>query len=229
MEKLNTVEYGGKQYPVDFKQTPNWSHTAMKKKGMVWHVTTSNSYEGGLSWLLNPSAQVSALFVVGREVGQITQLGYVEQKLWHAGRVANPHARFKAIAEKGDMNGAGYVNPNLYLDGVEFTGGVDADKNGKVEADEIALTEWQYHVATQIATWHANVCDYELLEKTQLIHQDIANYKPDLTYVLDEIKYRLFKKNKQEGMKCEELQKQLTEQKTIISLLLDIIKLIFKS
>jgi len=229
MSTLKQVEYAGKMYPVRFVQTPNWSFTGMSKKGLVWHATTSNSFEGALSWLTNPSSGVSALALIGREVGEIAILGLVNQKLWHAGKVFEPHARFKAIAEKGDMNGSGsYVNPNLYLDGVEFAGGVDTDKSGKVEHDEIELTEWQYHVATQVANWHAIECGYELTEETQVIHQDIASYKPDLTYVLDEIKFRLFKKSKEDVKDCKQLQEKIETQDTIISLLLKIISLIFK-
>lgn len=229
MEKLLSVEYGGKTYPVSFKQTPNWSHTGMKKKGLVWHVTTSNSYEGSLAWLTDPKSQVSILFLVGREVGKIVQFGYVNQRFWHAGNVRKPSERFLKIAVKGDMNGAqNYVNPNLYLDGVEFSGGVDANKNNKVEAEEVSLTEWQYHVATQIAQWHAKVCGYELTPDTQIMHQDVADYKEDLTYTLDEIKFRLFKKDKEEKKEQGELQKETVKTETVWSLLVKIINLIFK-
>lgn len=227
METLKSIEYAGKSYQVAFKQTPNWSHTSMSKKGLVYHATTSNNYDGSLAWLTNPQSSVSALFLVGREVGQITQLGYINQKFWHAGKIFEPHARFKKIAIKNDMNG-NLVNPNLYLDGVEFSGGVDSNKDGKVTKDEIALTEWQYTAGVQIARWHAKVCGYELTEETQIIHQDIASYKPDLAYVLDEIKYRLFKKDEDDKKKQEELQIIVTPPKrTFWSVLLEIIKIIF--
>lgn len=228
MSTLKEVTYAGKTYPVTFKQTPNWSHTAMKKKGLVWHVTTSNSFDGALSWLTSSQSNASAHVIIGRNVGEIAIIGLINQKLWHAGRVHEPHARFKAIAEMGDMNGSkNYVNPNLYLDGVEFTGGVDVDKSGKVEHDEIELTEWQYCIATQIAKWHAEVCGYDLTKETQIIHQDIASYKPDLTYVLDEIKFRLFEKDEEEKEEEEELQEEIDTKKTVWSLLLEIIRLIF--
>lgn len=223
MDILKEVEYGGKLYPVTFKQTPNWSHTAMKKRGLVWHVSTSDSFNGTLSWILNPDSNVSYLCLIGKNVGEIIIFGRIDQKLWHAGRVYEPNARFKAIAEKGDMNGKGYVNPNLYLDGVAFAGGVDADKSGKVEHREIELTEWQYHVATQVAKWHAGVCGYDLKEDTQIIHQDVASYKPDLTYVLDEIKFRLFKKDEEEKKKQQQLQES---DATILSLIIQILRLL---
>lgn len=231
MEKLESIFYAGKDYKVDFTPTPNWSNTTMDKVGIVWHVTTSKSYSGGKSWLTNPNSGVSCLFLVGQNPGEITQFGYVNQKYWHAGRVSSPNARAKKMLKK---NGSNFVNPNLYLDGVEFVGGVDVDKSGKVEKDEAQLTEWQFECAEQIARWHANQCGYELVEKTQLIHQDIASYKPDLTDVLDEITFRLFRRDIKELASCISLQQevekqreQIEEQETIIQMLLSYIRQIF--
>lgn len=219
--KLKEIEYGGKIYPVEFKQTPNWSHTTMNKEGMVWHVTTSNSFSGAKSWLTNSTSQSSALFIVGREVGSIVQLGTPDQKFWHAGRVFEPHSRFINIAKKTSTGK--YTNPNLYLDGTEFTGGEDVDKSKKVEIDEVELTEWQYHCGVIIAKWHAEVCNYNLIEKTQLIHQDIASYKPDLTGVLDEISFRLFRKDSMETSQCEDLQTKVAQQESTIAVLIRLI------
>lgn len=229
MSQLMKVVYGGKEYPVNYDQTACWSHTTMKKKGLVYHVTTSNSYEGTLSWFNNPAAGASAMFVIGQHPGQITQMHVKEQMGWHAGRVYEPNARFEKIAIKGNMNGSGYVNPNLYLDGIEFSGGVDKDKSGKVERDEVYLTEWQYTCAEQIAQWHANTCGYELTEDTQIIHQDIASYKPDLSDVLDEIKFRLFKKKGTDKLVEEKLQEEtLEELEKKISMLQQIVQLLMR-
>lgn len=223
--KLRTIKFAGKEYPVTFKQTPNVSNTDMKKRGLVWHMTTSMSYSEGLSWLTNPKSKVSALFIVGTNPGEITQMGYSTQKFWHAGRIYEPHDRFTAIAKKNTSGS--YVNPNLYLDGVEFVGGVDKDKSKKVEPNEIELTEWQYVAAEQIAQWHAKTCGYELSEETQVIHQDIASYKPDMTNVLEEIKYRLFHKkeesNPTDTSECAVLQRRISEQKSLIETLINII------
>lgn len=213
--RLDTVSFGGKEYKVDFRQTRKFSHTGMKKKGLVHHATTSNSYVGGRDWLVHgydPAKGTygnggSALFVVGRNVGEICQLGEINQKQWHAGRISQPNDRFKRIAEYKNTVGGEFVNPNLYLDGVEFVGGIDRDKSGKVEKDEINLTEWQYACGVQIAKWHAEVNGYELTEETQIIHQDVTHYKPDLTEILEELLFRLFKKKDED--KGEELEVQL--------------------
>lgn len=210
MNKLESIFYANKEYKVEFLATPNWSNTTMSKVGLVYHVTTSNSYAGGKTWLTSPKSGVSCLFLVGQNPGEITQFGFVNQKYWHAGRVSSPNARAK---KKLIKNGSGYVNPNLYLDGVEFVGGVDVDKSGKVEKDEIQLTEWQFECAEQIARWHAKECGYELKEDTQLIHQDIASYKPDLSDVLDEITFRLFHRDIKELVSCVALQQEIESQK----------------
>lgn len=216
---LEAIEYGGKSYPVLFKQTRKWSHTTMKKIGMVYHATTSGSYTGGLEWLVNGYDPAngsfgnggSALFVVGRNVGEIAMLGEVTQKLWHAGRIANPAPRFLKIAKREDTAGRAFVNPNLYLDGVEFVGGIDRDKSGKVTKDEVNLTEWQYACGVAIAKWHAEVCGYELTPETQITHQDIASDKPDLSEILDELLFRLFKKSEPEQVQCAALQAKVEQ------------------
>lgn len=220
MKRLESIYFNGKLHPVQFKQTPNYSETNMRKIGMVWHVTTSNSYLGGLSWLTSKRSNASTLFIIGREIGQITQMGYVDQKLWHAGRISKPSERFTQIAK---LNPAGdYLNPNFYLDGVEFVGGVDKNKDGKVHQNEIELTEWQYVCAEIISTWHAKVCDYELAPDNQIMHQDIAHYKPDLYQVIDELHYRLFTKSERNeyAIQCEYEKKVLEDRVTFLENLL---------
>lgn len=200
--KIPTVTFKNKKYPVKFKQTPNYSSTNMKKIGMVDHMTTSNSFSGSVSWLTNRKSGVSVLFVVGRNVGEIIQLGLPNQKLWHAGGIKKPSSRFLQIAKYAPSGG--FTNPNLYLDGIEFSGGVDVDKSGKAERDEIELTDWQYACGIQLKRWHAQVCGYELKPETQIIHQDISSHKPDMQNVWDEFQYRLFSKEERETTKESE-------------------------
>jgi len=221
--KLKEVEFNGKKYPVTFKQSPNYSQSNMDKSGMVYHVTTSHSYVGGKSWLTNKNSGVSCLFIIGSQPGEIAQLGLPNQKLWHAGRISNPSEHFKKIAKKSPSGK--YTNPNLWLDGIEFVGGVDKDRNGKVERDEVNLTEWQYYVGQQVCEWHAEVCGYNLKPENQIIHQDIASYKPDLEDVRDEMHYRLFSKENREES-CKDLEIEIARQNGIIKTLRDVIALL---
>lgn len=230
--KLNNINFGGKDYAVEFNQTPNYSHTSMKKIGMVTHATTSNNFKGSRSWLLSKQSQASALFIVGRNVGEIIQLGLPNQKLWHAGLVSGPSQNFNRFAKKTSTGK--YTNPNLYLDGIEYSCGEDVDGSGKVERDEIELTEWQYHCGEVITRWHADVCGYELDKGLYVTHQDITSYKPDMNGILDEINFRLFKKDEVEVKEQTELQKELVkcedtviEQKSIIQALIELIVRMF--
>lgn len=227
MSKLESIQFGKNIYPVEFKQTPNFSNTNMKKRYLVGHGTTSNSFRGGRSWLLNKASKSSALFIVGRNPGEITQLGFPSQKLWHAGRISNPTERFKSIASKNSKGQ--WVNPNLESDGIEFVGSVDIDGNGKVSESEVEFTEWQYHCWGVIAHWHAGICEYELEPKTQIIHQDIASYKPDLDLALEEHTYRLFEIKPEDEVKIFDTQIELCKaEKNRISLLMRLIQALIK-
>jgi hypothetical protein len=235
MSRLTKVTYAGKTYPVVFKQTRKWSHTTMTKRGLVWHVTTSNNYLGGFNWLVDgfdPAKGTfgnggSAMFIVGKEPGEIAMMGELNQMQWHAGNINKPSAKFKKIADKNPNAKSGYTNPNLYLDGVEFVGGVDNDHSGKVEAGEINLTEWQYECAVQIAAWHAEANQYPITSDSHLIHQDVDAGKPDLSNVYDELNFRLTKKSVPDHTSCVDLQKQVLTQQQALNQLFAIIKTLF--
>ena len=76
-----------KKYPkpvVAWKKSPNFSsRNGSPIRKLVYHYTTSESADGVISWLCNPSAQVSAHYVIDLE-GKITQLVQDDQKAWHA-------------------------------------------------------------------------------------------------------------------------------------------------
>lgn len=232
MKRFESIKYGAKDYPVEFKQTRKWSHTTMDKQGLVIHVTTSNSYSGGLGWLVDgydPATKTygnggSAHFIVGRNVGEIAMLGELNQMLWHAGRISRPTDVFKEIAKL--KNDDSFVNPNLYLDGIEFVGGVDEDHSGKVEHDEVNLTEWQYACGEAIARWHAETCGYPLEEKRIITHEDIYYHKPELGFVREELLFRLFRKDAHDVVVCGALQEQVGKQQTMIEQLIKMVKLL---
>lgn len=52
---------------------------------IIIHYTGSNSIEGTISWFKNPTAGVSAHYVVGRD-GRVVQMVKDEDTAWHAGR-----------------------------------------------------------------------------------------------------------------------------------------------
>lgn len=183
---MESVTFNGVNYPVKNYKSPNVSNTTHKKQGLVLHMTTSNNFGGTIEWFKNPAAKVSALFVVGREVGEIAMFNDVTKKFWHAGRISKPSQLFKNIAK---LTGSGkYLNPNDYLDGIEFSGGVDKDKSGFVEQDEISLTDWQKECARAIIRWHANECEYQPDPSKVITHHDVASYKPDMRAVAQDIR-----------------------------------------
>jgi N-acetyl-anhydromuramyl-L-alanine amidase AmpD len=74
-----------KQYPAAYTWvgSPNYSAGRTSYTYVVIH-TTQGGYSGAVSWLANPSAQVSAHYVVRSSDGQITQMVENENTAWHA-------------------------------------------------------------------------------------------------------------------------------------------------
>lgn len=130
-----------------------------------------------------------------------------DKMAWHAGKVSSPSDRFLKIAKKGGNRADGYVNPNLYLIGIEFATGYDMDYDGTVEPEERLLNDWQYEEGERIMREELG---FELEKDYLITHKDIASYKPDMESILDEFKYRLFdKKEESEEEKKVALLKQL--------------------
>jgi N-acetyl-anhydromuramyl-L-alanine amidase AmpD len=75
----------GAQYPGTFRwqQSPNYSPGRTDYRWVLIH-TTQGGYSGAVSWLSNPSANVSAHYVIRSSDGQITQLVQHEDTAWHA-------------------------------------------------------------------------------------------------------------------------------------------------
>lgn len=66
------------------KQTPNVSKNKMTPKGIILH-HTAGSYNGSVSWVLNPVSKVSYHCIVN-ENGDRTILASDDQICWHAGK-----------------------------------------------------------------------------------------------------------------------------------------------
>jgi len=75
----------GAEYPGTYRwqQSPNYSQGRTDYRWVVIH-TTQGGYSGAVSWLSNPSASVSAHYVVRSSDGQITQLVQHADTAWHA-------------------------------------------------------------------------------------------------------------------------------------------------
>lgn len=88
--------------------TPNrWPNSFIRLDAIVMH-TTQGAGLGSLSWMLNPSSRVSALYCI-MEDGSVKVLGNYMDAFWHAGVVNQPRITFPG-------------NPNLYTQGFEYAG-----------------------------------------------------------------------------------------------------------
>ena len=75
----------GAEYPGTYRwqQSPNYSPGRTDYRWVLIH-TTQGGYAGAVSWLSNPSANVSAHYVIRSSDGQITQLVQHADTAWHA-------------------------------------------------------------------------------------------------------------------------------------------------
>jgi len=169
---------------MEFKQSPNYQKNSGNKKiGVVLHGTLG-AYNGAVSWLCNPAAQVSAHYVIGRNEGEVIQLVKNEDVAWHAGNISNPSEYAKSVLPK-DLLGK-FKNPNQSFIGIEFAWGYDINGDGVVNAYDKTLTDWQ--IATAIEIIKASGISNPIL----LSHHEIASYKSDnMSFAIDIIKPKL--------------------------------------
>ena len=71
--------------------SPNYSSRGGEAVREVAIHTMQGSYSGSISWFQNPSAQVSAHYLIRSSDGQVTQMVRESQKAWHV-RSHNPHS-----------------------------------------------------------------------------------------------------------------------------------------
>ncbi|MET9353054.1 N-acetylmuramoyl-L-alanine amidase [Streptomyces sp. NPDC006617] len=84
---------------------------------VVVHVT-QGSYAGSISWFQNPSAQVSAHYVVRSSDGQITQAVREGDTAWHA-RSANPYS--VGVEHEGYVDDPAWFTDALYRSSAALT------------------------------------------------------------------------------------------------------------
>ncbi len=92
---------------------------------IVIHVT-QGSYAGTISWFKNPSAQVSAHYVVRSSDGQITQMVAEKDTAWHA-RDANPYS--VGIEHEGFVDQPSWFTDAMYRASATLTRNI-ADRRG---------------------------------------------------------------------------------------------------
>jgi hypothetical protein len=92
---------------------------------IVIHVT-QGSYAGTISWFKNPSAQVSAHYVVRSSDGQITQMVAEKDTAWHA-RSANPYSI--GIEHEGYVDQPSWFTDAMYRSSAALTRNI-ADRRG---------------------------------------------------------------------------------------------------
>jgi hypothetical protein len=92
---------------------------------IVIHVT-QGSYAGTISWFKNPSAQVSAHYVVRSSDGQITQMVAEKDTAWHA-RSANPYSI--GIEHEGYVDQPSWFTDAMYRSSAALTSNI-VDRRG---------------------------------------------------------------------------------------------------
>jgi N-acetyl-anhydromuramyl-L-alanine amidase AmpD len=185
---------------IPFKQTPNFSTSPVKKIGYVFHGTLG-TYESAKDWLSKTSAERTALarkkdpnaaivpasschYIIGRNPGEVTQIGLIQDVTWHAGNISNPAPRFAAVMPK-KLDGT-YDNPNKYFIGIEFVWGYDIDGDKKITAFDKTLTEWQYECVCQIIEANHEVIPFDPAKTFS--HHEIASYKSDnMSFAVDKV------------------------------------------
>ncbi|MFD1930548.1 MULTISPECIES: N-acetylmuramoyl-L-alanine amidase [Nonomuraea] len=94
---------------------------------VVIHVT-QGSYAGTISWFQNPSAQVSAHYVVRSSDGAITQMVREKDVAWHAGNWSY-NTRSVGIEHEGFVNDASWFTDAMYRASAALTRNI-CDKYG---------------------------------------------------------------------------------------------------
>lgn len=84
---LATVDFPGARWVA----SPNHSSRSGTAVREVAIHTMQGSYAGSISWFQNPSAQVSAHYLIRSSDGQVTQMVRESEKAWHV-RSHNPHS-----------------------------------------------------------------------------------------------------------------------------------------
>lgn len=117
-------------FPEVYKASPNISYSTIRPEGVVLH-HSYGSYDGGVSWILNDSSNVSYHVLIDTD-GKRTVFADDNERAWHAGK-----SSFKG---RGGCNG--------YMLGVAFTN----DTNSRELTDEEVASAVEY-MAPRFDKW----------------------------------------------------------------------------
>ena len=112
---LGAADYG----PANWVASPNYV-TANRGKGQIKKVivhTVQGSYAGCISWFKNPSAKVSAHFVVSKN-GEVTQMVKEKDIGWHVG---SENGYTVGIEHEGYVTDPAWVTPKMLAASAQLT------------------------------------------------------------------------------------------------------------
>jgi N-acetyl-anhydromuramyl-L-alanine amidase AmpD len=137
--------------------------------------TTQGSYAGAISWFQNPSAKVSAHYVVRSSDGQVTQMVREKDIAWHAGNWTY-NTQSIGIEHEGWVNDASWYTDAMYRASAAITRhvalkyGIPMDRShiighnevpGATHTDPGPHWNWTYYMSlvkqTTTPTWEAIV------------------------------------------------------------------------
>lgn len=84
-QEITMVETGLDLTLVDFEKSPNQSNRNDEVRGIVLHHTGPGSFNGIVSWLIDPQSKLSAHYVLG-VAAELKQLVNTTKSAWHAGK-----------------------------------------------------------------------------------------------------------------------------------------------
>lgn len=167
---------------VPMRPTPNKSGQLAggRPKYLVIHYTAAGSASGSIAHMANPAAKASAQLVIGRD-GAVTQMGRLDEKLWHAGRSSwngliglNSHSVGIELANWGKLSGG----PGNWK---TWVGGPVLDDNAIAAAHkhEPGVTRgWEVYAEAQVAACinaARAICEAYGLGPAEIIgHDDIS-------------------------------------------------------
>jgi N-acetyl-anhydromuramyl-L-alanine amidase AmpD len=135
--------------------------------------TTQGSYSGAISWFQNPSAQVSAHYVIRSSDGQITQMVREKDIAWHAGNWTY-NTQSIGIEHEGWVSDPSWYTDAMYRASAALTRniclkyGIPMDRAhiighnevpGATHTDPGQYWNWTYYMSlvTQTSSWEAVV------------------------------------------------------------------------
>jgi N-acetylmuramoyl-L-alanine amidase len=107
-------------YQETVKLSPNRGDTIVPLYIILHH--SGGSFEGGVSWILNPKSKVSYHYLIDPENGNRVQMVWDSKRAWHAGR----------------SQWQGRTGLNSHSVGIAFSGDTNKRTPSEIEIDSVA-------------------------------------------------------------------------------------------